>query len=445
MEMASTDAYGQRLTMTNIENLASLWYLPKSTSLYGDYELYTRDYTGDNAKSAVKSFYTSLFKTVAQANLIIKNAEANPDVFTNKSLYNVILGEAYAIRAYCQFDVLRIFGQVPTNATKQVSLPYSETTSIASMPAYYNYNDYVAKLKSDIDKAETMLKESDPAMDYAFNMINYTDEDRVTNENLIYRQMRLNYWAVRALHARMSLYIGETQAANIIANELINAKHGDGNQVRPLSGKNDYVKGYMTCPNECYFSLSKYDIKSVAASYFTTNTGDTQYRTGSNLVLSADMLAQLYAGENIEAHNRYNTLWNKELRDAYSKLWVGFKRYCFADDAQSQSLFYQIIPMLRTSEMYLIAIETSSNLAEINALYKDYMISHNVISMPNFESLNDVKTWIENEYRREFIGEGQMFYTYKRLGETQMLWSTTPADENTYIIPLPESEYDPNL
>ena len=37
-----------------------------------------------------------------------------------------------------------------------------------------------------------------------------------------------------------------------------------------------------------------------------------------------------------------------------------------------------------------------------------------------------------------------MFYTYKRLGEKNILWNKTEANENTYIIPLPETEYDPS-
>ena len=49
-----------------------------------------------------------------------------------------------------------------------------------------------------------------------------------------------------------------------------------------------------------------------------------------------------------------------------------------------------------------------------------------------------------NEYRREFYGEGQMFYTYKRTGATTMLWGNGNADENVYIVPLPETEYNPN-
>jgi hypothetical protein len=94
--------------------------------------------------------------------------------------------------------------------------------------------------------------------------------------------------------------------------------------------------------------------------------------------------------------------------------------------------------------MYLIVMETSNDLAEVNSLYNDYMVEHNVGTSQPFTSLADVRKWIENEYRREFYGEGQMFFTYKRLGETSIKWLDTLATEATYVLPLPETEYDPD-
>ena len=63
------------------------------------------------------------------------------------------------------------------------------------------------------------------------------------------------------------------------------------------------------------------------------------------------------------------------------------------------------------------------------------------LTITSQEQLNEL---LIKEYNREFYGEGQMFYTYKRMGETNILWSKTAADESTYVIPLPETEYDPS-
>ena len=37
-----------------------------------------------------------------------------------------------------------------------------------------------------------------------------------------------------------------------------------------------------------------------------------------------------------------------------------------------------------------------------------------------------------------------MFYTYKRLNSTSMLWRDEPVGESEYILPLPTTEYNPN-
>ena len=446
LQMAGQDAYGLRLTMTSVENLANLWRINPSTTRYGERVLSRHDYTTDQAKSTMKGIYTALFKTVAQANMIIKNGEQNTAVFKEKRMHDIVLGEAYAIRAYCQLDILRLFGQVP-GGQKEVKLPYSEATSIDDIPQYYNFSDYAAKLTSDLERAEQLLKDSDPACTYPYNRTYATGEVYEKNTFLMYRQMRLNYWAVRALHARMALYTGDKQTALTIARDLINAQLPDGTAVRPLSGLNDYKLGYTTCPNECYFSLSKYDVQNYTVGWFTDNADNVVASYDENkLAISNEMLTELFDGENIESHNRYANLWNQRLKDESGYMWCGFLRYSYDEEkATNPQLYYQIVPMLRTSEMYLIAMETSSDLSEVNRLYTDYMLSHNVATSQPFESLQDVRTWIENEYRREFYGEGQMFYTYKRLGEKNIKWLKTPADETTYIIPLPETEYDPAL
>ena len=103
------------------------------------------------------------------------------------------------------------------------------------------------------------------------------------------------------------------------------------------------------------------------------------------------------------------------------------------------------IPMLRMSEMYLIAMETTTDLAQANELYTTYMNSCACTVLPEsaYTTLEDVKAEVINEYRREFVAEGQMFYQYKRMNATSMLWSDDVLTEESYIIPLPRTEYNP--
>lgn len=437
MSMASRDAYGERLTMTNTESLAQLW-APLSSNVSStrlqDRELMAHDYKGDNARSAIAAAYRQLFYTIASANLIIKHAGQDPQGETA-----VIAGEAYAIRAYCQLDILRLFGPVPGKGDRE--LPYSETTSIDELPAYYNYAAYTQKLQGDIDQAEWLLA-ADPLTQHTWSELMYGEVASAVGEYNTYRQFRLNIWAVRALNARLQLYLGNTAKAHDLARQIIDAKGADGLPLRPLSGQADLAQGYNGCPNECLFALSKYDVLSYAQQTF--GCGSKQYNPVSHLVLTTDMLQKLFAGENTGSHNRYLMLWNQRFPDSYGRMWVGSLKYYYDEKQSNTSLYNQLIPMLRTSELYLIAMETATDLAEANALYSDYMLSHNVATAQPFASLEAMRTWVASEYPRELIAEGQTFFAYKRRAATQWLFRTTPVAEGDYVLPLPETEFNPN-
>lgn len=446
MNLGSEYIYGKALTMSRIEALASLWSFsakPFATERLGDYELMMHDYKGDNAKNAIKSIYSNLFNVIAQANVIIKHANENKRAFPNESTRSVVLGEAYAIRAYCQFDILRLFGQLPQKATIQVELPYSETTAFNEIPPYYDFNAYISKLEADITRAEILLKNNDPVFSNTFEILNFPESKIIEDNYMYYRQSRLNFWAVQALHARVYLYLGEKAKAYQAAIDVIEGTGADGNPVISLSGHSDIVNnGYKACPNECLWYLSKYNLKTQAKDLIG---GASIKPTLDYLYITKDRLNDLFDGEATDSHNRYRYIWNKNLKDAYGIMCASITKYYYADDSSDQMLYYQIIPMLRLSEMYLIAIETTTNLTEANQLYKTYMMDRDVVLVEDrFSSLSTVRNILLDEYRREFFAEGQMFYAYKRTNTTKMLWGNEAMTEKDYILPLPETEFNPN-
>lgn len=446
MSMADADAYGERLSISNIESLTGIWYMPEeassvSSSRLGDFELSRRNYTGDNAKEAISAMYSALFNVIAQANMIIQYADANADVFTDKTALAVVKGEACAIRAYCQFDVLRLFGQMPINPQIQVQLPYSFTTSIYEMPAYYDFDAYVKLLKEDLKQAETLLKDNDPIFKYTFDELN-KDAD-VPDDRMLFRQSRLNYWAVKALQARVHLYLNERGNAAQIAGEIMDAKGADGLSLIGLSGRDNFAKGYKLCPDECLFYLSKYDIMTVTESFLLGKVENARY--GSNcLVLERTKYDFLYAGVD-QASNRYQNCWNRNVASStQAGAYVATAKYWWKEDVENQTRYFQLVPMLRMSEIYLIAMETSDNLSDINKWYKEYSLEQGIGSSQDFASLEEARKWIKAEYCREFFVEGQAFYAYKRLGELKMLGDDKIVGEAEYILPLPATEFNPN-
>lgn len=455
MTMADNNAYGQRLSMTNIESLANLWAVSDDMTRLADKELAAHDYTKDNARDAIAAIYDKLFNVIVQANMIIKYADEQGDVFADQSMRKVVQGEAYAIRAYCQLDVLRLFGQMPKNAQAAVSLPYSFTTSIYEMPAYYAFDKYVELLKKDVASALELLKDNDPLFEYTFEELN--GSANVADGHLLYRQSRLNYYAAKALEARMLLYLGEKEGAYAAAKAVIDAKDKNGNPVMTMSGANDIDAAYMAYPNECLFYMSKYNLLDEATKFLIGGSGGRF--NSSSLAISDKMFNELYADMPdvyLANHNRNRNAWGRSTT-SYGAQYRTVLKYWWnedsgndgggtADNNNNNRLYRQLIPMLRMSEVYLIAIETAP-LTEANVLFKAYMEEHGVspILVKDFTSPEEVQAYIPNEYRREFYAEGHMFYTYKRLGAASIKWYKEPAGEKVYVLPLPETEYNPNL
>ena len=77
------------------------------------------------------------------------------------------------------------------------------------------------------------------------------------------------------------------------------------------------------------------------------------------------------------------------------------------------------IPMIRMSEMFLIAAESGFDQDKENAisLLEELRLNRGIgAEISATISAEEFQEELTIEARREFLGEGQMFYWYKRLG-----------------------------
>ena len=455
MQMGSNSIYGQHMTMDWVESLAEQWYVTAAADHPYDYYFMEHDYTDENCRSGIQSMFDALFNTVAQANMVLKHIGEEGDVIKDAATRSVIEGEAYAIRAYCLFDALRLFGRMPSGGT-DVRLPYPDKVSILENPSYYGFDQYAAKVEADLKKASELLKDNDPIFKYDFynNIPGTSTAADITDDFMAYRRFRLNYWAVQALLARFYLYIGNTSAAYSAAKSVIDAKDSAGEPVITLSGSSDLlgtttVEGYYACPKECLFAISKYDLLD----YSDALLGGGVTGTGANnklLRLNRTMMDALFAGRNTASNNHYLYLWNSGATDVYGVKYFTLKKYYYNDATSGNSttkmLYRNLVPMLRLSEMYLIAMETTADLAEANSLYVDYMRAEDeLVTSDRFASLPDVQSAMPHEYQFKFFGEGQVFFTHKRLATPTISHNAInqySMGEAQYVLPLPDTEFE---
>jgi hypothetical protein len=94
--------------------------------------------------------------------------------------------------------------------------------------------------------------------------------------------------------------------------------------------------------------------------------------------------------------------------------------------------------------MYLIAAEAYLNSDYDKALkyFNAEITSRGLTSLRDDSLTEDI---IYNEYHKELFGEGQTWYNMKRLNKdivSNYESRTIPANDDIYVLPIPQDEYD---
>lgn len=425
--MKSDVLYGSYLSMTTTELMAQLWD-PDPLNMQGQIDIKSLDFTTTASRNMFSGIYGSMYNVVAQANDVLANLGKSGDRISSDATREVIRAEALAIRAFIHMDVLRLFGQMPAGGTTRVQLAYAEQITKDEIP-FYDFDTYAEMLFRDLNAAEEIFQKYDPLADNTF--LGMDSSDAASDDFLTYRRFRMNLYAVKALKARLSLYLGNTADAYKFAKEVIDAKTTAGESVITLSGDTDLGSNYYAMPTECIFAISKTDISDAISSISSWRLTKAHYE---------DLF-----GRNLSTDSRAQIVWDRTATNASNTNLPTLRKYKKpgADEFLQPTTLAtrrQLVPMIRIPEMYLIAIETTTSLTEANALYKEFMLARRIVIDTDL-TRDELDAEVENEYRRELYAEGQMFYYYKRKGAKTMLWGMgSNLTENNYIVPLPETE-----
>ena len=381
IELNSDELYGSTLSVEMIEILGGAYEIGDNSSVWGDYlDLKDYDYNTDYWRGRLNRTWNKAYALILNCNKLLKNIQGRQALFTGHN-YDIIRGEALALRAMLHFDMLRLFGPV-----------YS-------------------------------LNPEGTLMSSAGNGSNF----------LRYRALRLNYYAVSALLARVNLYAGQKQDALTYAVEVIRASN---NGIFPFVDRS-LVVGNPEDPDrifssEVVFALSHAKRSQLFLNYFNPARTTFTFRMESDLISKAIFGGGAETGGYRDDYrNRVN--WSTSGENRYF--------YKYTDMAQTGKIQNTMIPMLRLGEMYLIAAESQSDVLANGTSYVNTLRRNRGIST-SLEALTP--ELLKYEYIRELYGEGQLFYLYKRLF-SKVIWSYTDSrnpepSTNLFVVPLPDSE-----
>ncbi|HEY8387757.1 MAG TPA: RagB/SusD family nutrient uptake outer membrane protein, partial [Parasegetibacter sp.] len=383
-------------------------------------------------------FWEGLYNAIANCNNLLvnienKNAEDFIDGLQEK---NLIKGEALALRGFLHFELLRLYAPSIAVDAQGKYIPYYTT--------YPSHGESKISSMEVLNRAAEDLKQGrDLVAPYDTITAGYSafasPEARLLSNNYngaFYsrRGTRLNYFAITGILARLYLYANDKTNALKYAQEIV-----------PYT--------LNTTPLKYYF-------------YFTPESAlDLNVPEKRNRRLTHDIILGFY--NRLTLDNFENTIGKSAgvfISDA-ANLFVPdtddfrFSRLTEGSGANLISIKYKrggntynmdntvgrIIPILRLSEIYyilgecLIDTDPAQAVNYLNLVRKGRGINGNPLSTPiSKQSYMDA---LVRDARKEFIGEGQLFFMYKRLN--------IPAIGNNglgvemgekFVLPIPVSE-----
>lgn len=416
------DALAQNYTVSGVDNNKY-----RQTLLY--------NYKDQDFISRKDSAWKGLYNVIANSNVILDYADKQQGVLTG-TLYGIVKGEALAMRAYCHFDILRLFAASYATEPNGKGIPYVTKFS-KDVPKMYKTGEAIDMILKDLNEAKELLKNADPILSPGYK-VGYKREVDTSNEKdgplfTQERRHRLNYYAVCGELARVYLYKGDHTNALLNALEVINANKF------PWTKQSDFLnpdveKKDRICYKELLFGVYISGSNTIdalrrllrdgeSALYVTLEAGRNVYETGG------------VGGEDF----RYKQ-WFLE-QSASAGTYLRLEKYTRDPDA---NLHPQMGPAIRLSEMYYIAAECTFDTDPAKAweYFNTVRLHRGIGTALNNPSKAVFMEELVKEARKEFFGEGQIFYMYKRLNRSfpGPFGSTIPASNTIFVLPFPDDE-----
>lgn len=428
--MTDRSMYAEDMTWHLADLLAQQYNTLSSLAPYSVLQSY--QYKSVTGMPRVDAMWNKAYAVIANINLALENIEKNKMVL-HAIHYALMKGELLGLRAFIHFDLLRFYGYgnlaSRTDISGKLAAPYVTKFS-KQFTLQVSYSQTFELMQNDIAASLELLKE-DPVYKTAGRPADYYS---VVNRDGFYnkREQRMNYYAVKALQARMLLWQGgETnlQAAKAAAEEVI------ANAPAKLIDPSSSPASDRILYGEHLFNLNVTAFENIVNPYLIAEDA-AQYNALFMLRANAESLYEAANPGIGIPDKRFNTLLETQSRGL-----VPVKLH------QRNTGIRNVMPLMRVSEMYYIAAEAylktnlSKAIDDLNIVRRSRGIIQDI---PSASNETTVRAELTKEYRKEFVSEGQLFFFYKRLGMTSFpgLATSLIADDKIYVLPYPDAEIE---
>jgi len=428
MNMAQNTLYGANLSTTIVECMAQRYNVPSQHSYY-NYGQYL--YKESSTEKVFNSIWEEMYVQILSINEFMEILNG-PSVNIPTARKNILLGEAYALRAFHHFDLLRLYGPIYNSPdSTSITMAYNDVGKglfVPLLPA----NQVMDKIVADLKRAETLLQ-YDPIYVNKISTDHTTYMDPILNF-YTNRHYRMNYYAVKALQARVYLWRGNKTAALAAAKAVIDEQSSNLFPWLPYANITTASNPDRVFSSELIFGIANRNMYANYDRHFAPNI----LANGILAALPDRLLGATGAYENAN-DGRYTYIWLTPAEKPYRT----FYKYARPNSSGTPAPFAYLQPLIRISELYYIAAECETDgttaLAYLNEVRRQRIVPNIDITDPGI-----LEAEIRKEYVKEFYGEGQLFYYYKRKNIASIPDGSSTGNVtmtvSKYRVPLPLSE-----
>jgi len=430
---AGASLYGGNLTFSNLDIMAQNYQFSSA-----DYQrIAAFDYTLPSYVDKISVIWTNAYKQIGNVNQILEVIDQRKGIFKDQN-YEIVKGEALALRAYMHFDLLRMFGTSYKSNPTFKAIPYVTTVSTKTTP-YSTVTEVIDKVIADLQEAKSLLKGTDPIIPASY-VVGYPNGEKATelkSSNLFLqnRRHRINYFAVVGELARVYLYKGDQVNSLSSAKEVIESKKF------PWTLQEDFFNNDISKRDRIFYN-------EILFGWFVPKSQDQLTglfsRDNPDYSATADQINTIYNLGTVGADDWRYKQWFRLVKASGTADRFYLQKYV-VNSSPIANQHPLVAPALRLSEMYLIAAEASFDTNPSTAVeYFNTLRIHRGIgaNVDATVSKNDFIALLEGEYRKEFYGESQNFFMHKRLnlGIITTVGLIYPPSDKIFVFPLPIDE-----
>lgn len=402
--LTTTQTYTNYMTLINGMSAEEVKYM--STAQFTD--IMTNKYDPIST-SSLSTLWSESYASIYRFNSIIEGLEGN----TNISAETVaqMIGEAKTMRAYCFFNLVNMFGDVPLVLTTNVDVS-------AFMPRTASTAVYEQIIK-DLEEAKVVLGEA-----------------YVTNNGVTGRQ-QVNKAAATALLARVYLHTGNYAEALSNASEVI-GRTG----LYELLDSDHLADIFLKDSRESILQMGSYLNATSGYTYEGATFIPTASATTANYSITESLL------ESFEEGDLRRSAWVLDLNLGGVNTYQPYKYRNSSIATATASGRIEAPTILRLAEQYLIRAEARLKTGDTDGARADINVIRDRAGLDDLASNADLEEAILQERRIElFCERGDRWFSLKRTGTVDAVMSALrPATWQSYAqwYPIPQGARDTN-